>query len=577
MSILLIPLLLFFAFSFLYSSDNSFNQDLGRHIKFGEIIWQTWSVPTTNLFSYTYPNFPFVNHHWLFGVLVYLASISIGLQAVLMIKVLIILTAITITLILAKRIKSVFFFSAGYFFLHLMRGRIDLRPEIFSFLFTAITLYVLDKFAKTHTRLVYILPFISLAWVNTHIYFPVGIFLQAIFLGDFLFRYFAKKQKELREKIRTLGLVFLASLVCICLNPNFIVGALYPFNVFRNYGVTITENQTIATLQKIGFVNPDFFFFYWCIFFIIVTFFIGVIRNKITLQNVGVLLLGIGLALQSIRGFPYVFLLCFPMILQYIDFNRKNIWVVFGNVLVCLVLLVESFYYLNGLYYQLTYKDATPALIVTEDAKDAMDFVVEKKLPQPIFNNFDFGSYILYRTYPDYKVFIDGRPEAYPATFFTQKYLPMQEEYKLFKQKEKEYKFQTVIFAITDQNPRTLNFLRSIIKDPDWKTVYLDRAMIVLVKSDKIATYRLSPIQLEKLNVQKYVYSDVVAYTNLSTFLFNMNQFTKAQEMNEKALQLSPDNPAANRIMANILIRAEKPNLPLVNSYLEKAKGKIFW
>src|SRR5687768_4010753 len=87
-------LLLFYVFSFLITTDSSFDQDLGRHIILGEIILQTGDVPKTNLFSYTHPDFPFVNHHWLFEVGVYLGEKSIGVDGLLIIKLAVILLAV---------------------------------------------------------------------------------------------------------------------------------------------------------------------------------------------------------------------------------------------------------------------------------------------------------------------------------------------------------------------------------------------------------------------------------------------------------------------------------------------------
>src|SRR3989344_5465586 len=87
-------LLLFFVFSFLFKTDFSFDQDLGRHIKLGEIIWQTKNVPKTNLFSYTNPDFPFINTHWLFEVLVYFFDQSDRLQFLLILKVIIFLVSV---------------------------------------------------------------------------------------------------------------------------------------------------------------------------------------------------------------------------------------------------------------------------------------------------------------------------------------------------------------------------------------------------------------------------------------------------------------------------------------------------
>ncbi|MDO8461153.1 MAG: hypothetical protein Q7S38_01780, partial [bacterium] len=43
----------------------SITQDLGRHLLAGQIIFETQEIPKTNLFSYAYPDFSFINHHWL--------------------------------------------------------------------------------------------------------------------------------------------------------------------------------------------------------------------------------------------------------------------------------------------------------------------------------------------------------------------------------------------------------------------------------------------------------------------------------------------------------------------------------
>ena len=45
--------------------------DLGRHMSNGRIISQSSSVFQNNFYSYTYPDYPAPNHHWLFGVIVF--------------------------------------------------------------------------------------------------------------------------------------------------------------------------------------------------------------------------------------------------------------------------------------------------------------------------------------------------------------------------------------------------------------------------------------------------------------------------------------------------------------------------
>lgn len=568
-------LLLFFVLSFLYRSDLSFDQDLGMHLKLGEIIWQTHSVAKINQVSYTNTNFPFINHHWLFEVVAYLGSISIGIEAMLYLKTAIILSTVLILLILSGKSKSALFFSVSYIILHLLRARTDLRPEILSFLFTVISLYLLELFDKKNSKLIYLLPIIQLIWTNTHIYFPVGIFLELIFLGDLLYRKYLYKQ-QVNTKLKTLSFITIISIISTFINPNFITGALYPFTVFNNYGVTITENQTIFTLQNIHFVDPDFLFFYLAAFLVLGSIYTSFWRTKFSFKNIFLPLLGFSLAIQSIRGFPYLVLISLPYILVNFNYKTETVWSKTANILFAVLLIGESIWYLNGDYYGLTYEPYTPSLTMIQDEKPATDFLLAHHLPQPIFNNFDTGSYLVYRTYPEYKVFIDERPEAFPASFFSDTYDPMQENYKNFKIAANKYGFKTIFFTISDQNPRATNFLNDITKDPEWKTVFLDQYMIILIKSNLLKESGLPSIDLSNLKVSNYNYANLFAYTNLASFLFNIHQFKEAQSFDQKSLSINPNNPAANKIMVYIL-NAQNPNDYRIHNYLSKVINLVFW
>ena len=61
-----------------------------------------------------------------------------------------------------------------------------------------------------------------------------------------------------------------------------------------------------------------------------------------------------------------------------------------------------------------------------EAANDAaVEFFIKEKLQGPIYNNYDVGAYLIYYLYPNHRVFIDNRPEAYPTSFFTEVYWPL--------------------------------------------------------------------------------------------------------------------------------------------------------
>src|SRR3989344_5234961 len=89
----LVILFVFFA-SLLIHGLNSINQDIGRHIKSGQIIWETKQVYKTNLFSFTEPERKFINHHWLSEVVFYGLNNTIGLKGLILLKTAIILIAI---------------------------------------------------------------------------------------------------------------------------------------------------------------------------------------------------------------------------------------------------------------------------------------------------------------------------------------------------------------------------------------------------------------------------------------------------------------------------------------------------
>src|SRR3989338_6503977 len=84
----LIVFVLAFALLLVFSLHNfdSIGQDIGRHLKTGEIIWQTKTVPNINLFSFTVPDHSFINHHWLAEVIFYLLNLAVGLNGLIIFK-----------------------------------------------------------------------------------------------------------------------------------------------------------------------------------------------------------------------------------------------------------------------------------------------------------------------------------------------------------------------------------------------------------------------------------------------------------------------------------------------------------
>ncbi|MDP2585823.1 MAG: hypothetical protein Q8P29_03005, partial [Candidatus Levybacteria bacterium] len=395
-------------------------QDLGRHLLTGDIILKTLSVPKTNLFSYTYPNFPFINHHWLSEVFYAFSFQSSGFNGLLILNTALIL--LSFGLIIASAYKKVGAFAllfCSLLYLPILFERTDVRPESFSFLFLSLFIFILYKFREKFTKWILILPFIEFFWTNTHIYFPIGIAVVAIFLIDAISPAILNLYQDIdpqkaprpvkKKNIFILFFILIASTLLTLANPNGLKGALYPFEVFQNYGYSIQENQNIFFLWNYSH-NPAILFF--AVSVILLFLFLIICHKKTCPADWLISIFFSILALTAIRNFPLFFfatLIPFAKSFANINFSLpKNLNAVFFIFLLGLfVFETQQVYAKNGF-----------GLGEVTGAKEGVDFFLKNNLKGPIFNNFDIGSYLTYRLYPKEKVFIDGRPEAYPASFF---------------------------------------------------------------------------------------------------------------------------------------------------------------
>ena len=121
-------------------------------------------------------------------------------------------------------------------------------------------------------------------------------------------------------------------------------------------------------------------------------------------------------------------------------------------------------------------------LEIPAGAAQGVEFVRQNNIKGPVFNNFDIGSFLIWKLYPEQKVFVDGRPEAYSTEFFRNIYKPMQEDPKMWKYYSEKYGINYIFFAHTDITPWARQFLLNISQDPNWLPIYKDGSVIIFLK-----------------------------------------------------------------------------------------------
>jgi len=573
----------FLAVFFLHGA-NALNQDLGRHLKLGQIIWQTKSVPNTNFFSWTEPDYPFINHHWLSEVIFY------GLYNLGGIKILIVLTTLLALLSFFLIFLSLGHNQKRYFLLlgvvsilsiGLLSERTDIRPEVFGFLGVAFFWWILIKNKERLRWSFWLLLPAQLLWVNLHITFCFGLIIYFFFFLDRLWArrrqvyLLARREKKIDLFIALAALQGFFLLAISFLNPNTWRGVLYPLTIFRNYGYTIVENQSPFFLEKL-MVNPSITIFKITIALLILSFILNF--RKISFFNLANAVFFGVLSWKAIRHFPFLGLISLPVLVDnfYQFCESKNIiWRIWERLkirkffnfltgIAIFVILIGGIYGVVSNQYFLRYQKGDYfGLGIPAGFSKATDFLIEQKITGRMFNNFDIGGYLIWRLFPEWRVFVDNRPEAYSKDFFQSFYIPMQNDPVVWRQLADEvYKIDFIFFAHTDATPWAENFLRYLATDKNWQLVYVDSSAAIWVKNNErfsslIENFRLDREKIEA-NLENYLTDqDQRQLMSLALFWEKMGWLDLAIKTQERAWEKWPHSAKAALFLGNLYSQKE--------------------
>jgi len=471
-----------------------FGDDLGRHITNGEMILSgNFDILYVNVYAYTETDFPFVNHHWLSGVVFYLVYQAVGLGGIIIFKTIILLVAFALLFFTA--LKKANFWLVAFFSLPtilLLSGRTHVRPEMFSFLFIAIFLYVLTDLEEhpERNKVFWLLP-LELLWVNLHLFFVIGIML----VGGFLVEKIIVHRKNIRNNqlVKKLFITLFSLIAISFINPNGWRGALQPLQIFTNYGFTVSENLSIVQYLKIASPGDAVFItiFMLTALLLFTSFIFGLSKKPFFyfLAAVGTSVAG----LLVMRTFSYLALIFLPAasanfndlfcsardrLTELIPARVNWAWKV-SAILVVGVPLMFMLWEVEGKILV----NKKPGIGLTEGTEHAAEFFKTNFLRGPIFNDYDIGSYLIYSLFPEEKVFIDNRPEAYSPSFFSDTYFPAMQEEDSWQEALKKYNFNVIFIDQYDHGWYIYPFLRRRLSDPEWSLVYADAYSMIFLRN----------------------------------------------------------------------------------------------
>jgi len=463
--------------------------DLGRHLENGKLFFQNFQIPDINLYSYTYPDFPFINHHWGSGALFFLIWKISGFAGLSFFFIT--LSFLTFFLFFRLAEKAIGFFYVlpiAFLVIPLLGERTEVRPEVISYLFCAIFFLIVWKYTqeKLSSRWLYLLPVIEILWVNSHIYFLFGIGIIGAFFLEQVVKYFFKKSKQTALKIKRAGIfLFIVSAVTI-LNPYGIKAVIYPLQMLHNYGYRIVENQSVGFLINYGLDNPNLILYPIVLALMMASFLLIAIRGRKNF-SLGLFLISLTVAIAgyfAIRNFALfaffaLFIISFNLA-KGLDLEKRFSKATVGTVSVLLSIIIFSLTFIA--YSDRLALGSETRLGLLPKTNASADFFKRENIKGPIFNNYDIGSYLIFHLYPQEKVFVDNRPETYPTSFFNDVYIPMQENDSVWREQLEKYNFNAIFFYLHDYTPWGQQFLISKVKDSEWAPVYADRYAIIFVR-----------------------------------------------------------------------------------------------
>jgi hypothetical protein len=471
--------------------------DTGMHIRTGEYILDHGTIPTVDPFSYTKANETWIVHSWLSAVFFSIIHRLFGLHGVVFVSTFII------------SITFVFLFRC------LIRRRVDLltavllvilavsaslfygfsRPHIFTALLVLIWYDRLDRYKTEGNRSVLLLlPLLMVLWVNLHGGYIVGFFLILIFLSGEVLDLFLLpgpiEKAGAKMRIRSLGGVTSVCLLFSLMNPYGYKILAFPFQVASNTYI----QQAIIEWQSPSFHKNQFIPFEAALLLLVVV--LGWSSKRMTLTDLGIILFWTHAALFSARHIP-VFAVIFALVMgprltfgkepplkipallkgyrnlseRLGVFNRLSRYhmiaiLVFLSIF-SLMIFTKRFDTISGLQGQFNPKNLPV---------QAATFIEDSGLSGPMYNHIEFGGYLIYALFPDYKVFVDRRADMYGEDFMKE-YKRVEEFKPGWREIMERYE---VNWVIGHTRSASSTFFHAV---KDWKLIYSDETASIFIRN----------------------------------------------------------------------------------------------
>lgn len=567
--------------------------DLWLHIAMGRFIVQNGYVPQVDVLSCSIAGNPWVNHEWLFQVIVYWIYSLGGADGLISMQALVVCLTFLILLFLVYSKER----QLGIVFMLLLvllvyEFRFTIRPDIFSILFFTLYIYILSLHIDSR-RSITALFVIQVLWSNIHGFFFFGPLIVLIgIITEFIKRRYRLPYEWNQigrlndEEYRRLKWIFVAVVAACLFNPFTFKGAWYPVDVLLSLsGDNIIFFQNIQELQKPITWDTLFTPFYSYYKVLIILSFVSFIfnRRKIDISTFFFWFIFMVFSLAASRNIVFfAFVSYFVCMSNLIGVSYKEIspirftdkkFLYLTSIIITLFLMIWMFDYGMNLsdrgyydYDKYERKSEFRGLAQRSYPDKAADFLVANNVKGNFFNDFNSGAYILGRCHPNIKVYIDGRTEVYGAKFF-KKYQKYWKDGELDDFPDELEKFNiTGALLNSVYKPAPDEIVKFFYKQKDWVPVYFDYDAIVFLKDVPdnkavIDKFRVDFSKWKAVNLDLYRLgsTQVIPYRNINRAytLETLGFDDAAIEEAQAAIQVNPGYMEPYKVLGKIFGKRE--------------------
>ncbi len=391
--------------------------DLWWHLKVGDWIVDHHAVPYVGILSRIAGSRPWIAYSWGYEVLLSRSYAWFGLAGLAMFGILLTVAVTFVLFWMLHRLSGRFWTAWILALIGSFAFLFSLMPRpvfVTMILFTVVLSFLLEAQRTERMQLLWWLPAIFILWANIHIQFIYGLFAVGLFMGTNLLQRLASWSGFEPDFLQApaLPLLDLIGVLFACFAATFL--GPYTYHLYHVVAAYSNSHVPYSTIQELLAFDFNFFTHYVLLFLTAAAFFAIGWPKKLDLFKFCLLIVASVVAFRTERDawFLGICAVTFTADIAGSSLKGSNPTPVLKlPELAGVVALLMLMLWLTARNTGFTARDLDRA-ISHEYPVDAANFIRQRQLAGPLYNNLDWGGFLIWYM-PQYPVTIDGRNDAY--------------------------------------------------------------------------------------------------------------------------------------------------------------------